>query len=154
MSKKLLSTALLILISFFIARRLTVQEKIHESAADPLSQLGYALLSFKQRSLHPVLTSYQGIMGGSYYPIGFYWICFELLRKSPRLVSLIPCRSNVLSNLLRVDGTEAQILDKGISLIKVISGLISPLIAYLLTSIVFVAYSDSTLAFSVVAVRQ
>ena len=60
-SKKLLSTALLILISFFIARRLTVQEKIHESAADPLSQLGYALLSFKQRSLHPVLTSYQGI---------------------------------------------------------------------------------------------
>ena len=111
------------------------------TTADPLSQLGHALLSTFNKSIAPLQTTYNGKHGHSYYPLGLYWYSNRLLKNFPTLRKLVPNNSSSISKLL---GRPDNYLDTYIVFLKIVSGIIFPVITFLLCQFTIFFQMEST----------
>jgi len=96
---------------------------------DQASQLGFAILAASQKSVCPKIQTYNKIVGNAYYPLGFFWFSYALFNKLRRHIPLAPLRHNPISKAI---GNSSPHLDQYIVFIKLISGLIFPIISQVL----------------------
>lgn len=107
---------------------------VSNSTDDPLSQLGYAIIATKQKSLCPEKLSYEGKVGRLYYPLGFYWISHKLFDNFKFLQSFIRIKEAPLQNILNIG---SEYMDKYIVFLRIISGLVFPVLTQICVLFLF-----------------
>ena len=91
--------------------------------ADPISQLGYAVVAAKQNSLSPLKFSYSNISGRLYYPLGFYWYAYQIFKRFKYIEKYIPLHSPTLSKLFN---QKDKTLDKYLVFLRILSTVLFP----------------------------
>ena len=127
-----LSPVIYALVCFlFLYRRLS--ESSSNSVNDAFSQLFLAIATFFQPSICPLKISKYNQEGCLYYPVGIYWLTYQIQTKLIRKHLFRP-QSSISRFFPSINNTTASNIDSSLILIKLLSGVAFPLIVEILFS--------------------
>lgn len=121
------------LIIIFLSIRLLGRES-DEDLGDVMNQYFYAFKAFLQPSVSPLVKSRSGLLGRSYYTVGFYWFCGFLGRLSFSKKLFSPYLSDDGILFRGVNSEIASSLKCGALYLKLFSNIIFPFITFLVFS--------------------